>query len=418
MNLSKLESRDVFALVIGLCLSIKIRIIGTFSLSEFLLMLFYFSTSMKSFKRDSNCRKMIGYAILWLIGTCIANYANNINMMDSFKGIFFLVVFIILIPPVYALFSEKPERILLFFLGMGVSSLYMKYFAQTEQVAEMWNADVYRFYAYASLIAGISYYIYFKGRYSLAIIIMEAVSIVGLFYASRNLFLTTTLGAILLIVISKMRGKMDTQINSFRRRIPMYLVAGLIGVVVVDVVYEQLAKERILGDDAYYKYVTQSEGGNLLEGGRAEFFMGLELVRKKPIVGWGSYAKDTWGFRADYAMRHNRIYHDPVSDYDYLPAHSWVVGAWMQNGILGAIFWFYILILLWKIFKSGCLLCEPRILGLLIFQIVAMLWNWAFSPFGDRVSFLVLMLTLMVIYRNYNTGLYRDRPYEIQRLKI
>lgn len=405
IHLSKLDKKDYFVLLLGLLLVVKIRVIGTFSISEILLFLTWFSPSMRKYHKDRNVKKMISYAILWLIGTIISNLVNHTEMMDSLKGVFFVLILIMIIPPVYGLVQEKPERVLLFYIGSGISALYGKYFAATEGIRESLASDVYQFYAYAAFVGSIVFVLYYKGKRKLAILIMEAMAVVTLFHASRNFFLNTSIAAIILLIILNGKGSINAQRISFKKKIPVVLMFGLIAAFGVSVVYEDLASNGVLGEAAYEKYVRQSQGGNLLEGGRQETFMGIELITMKPIFGWGSYAKDTWGFKAKYAAKHGREYHDFGYDPE-LPAHSHVVNAWMQNGILGGLFWFFIIIMMAKAFISGSLLYEPRILGLLVFKCVAEMWDWAFSPFGDRVSFCFIFLTLLAILFNYQSGLY------------
>lgn len=404
LDFRHLDKKDIFVLICGLTIVIRIRIVGTFLLPEILLAFYYLTTRFSSYKKDKNIKKLIGYCFLWLIGTIIANVVNDINLEDSLKGVVFLLILLILIPPIHHLLIDKPERILLFYLGSGISGLFMPYFAVSEMQAIMWSGEVFQFYAYVGLVASFCYYLYYKGNKKLSIALLEIASIVGLFNGSRNLFLTTTVAAIILLYSLKSGNK----VQSYSKRIPALLVTLLLGVFVVDYVYEELAGSGVLGEYAYQKYLTQKEGGNIVQGGRTATFMGLMLVAEKPITGWGSYAKDTWGFSENYYYEHNMKYYEDPYSTPILPSHSYFVGAWMQNGILGAVFWIWILVMLWKIFKSGCLLQEPRIMGLLIFQFTALLWNWAFSPFGDRVTFLFLMITYLIIYRNYRLGLYHS----------
>lgn len=404
LDFKHLDSTDKYVFLVGLCFSVNIRLVGIFSLSEFLLLPLAFKY-WNALQVDKNAERLRNFAYLWVLGAVIANRVNNIDMFDSIKGIFFLLLFILLMPPIYHLLSDKPERILLFYLGTAISGLFSPFLVQDSAIAEMLAADVYRFYAFAGLFMAIGGLLYFKGKRTLAIVLIELVSIIGLFKASRNLFLTSTLGAGILLIMNGKKGSLESKIALFRKKIGNYFFLGFIALMAVDVIYENLAANGTLGEAAYEKYIYQKQSGNILEGGRALTFMGLELVKMKPITGWGSYAKDTWGFREMYSYEHGLNYHD-TGEIKLLPAHSIFVGSWMQNGILGAFFWIYVLIVLWKVFKSGCLFCEPRVAGILVFKMMAFLWDWAFSAFGNRVTVLFLVMTLMVIYRNYQQGKY------------
>ena len=84
----------------------------------------------------------------------------------------------------------------------------------------------------------------------------------------------------------------------------------------------------------------------------------------------------------------------------------------MQDGILGGLFWLYVLWMFWKIFISGCFMFERRLLCLLMFQFCSLLWNMMFSPFGDRVSTAALIITFFVIYDNQKKGFYQSEIVE------
>lgn len=413
LSFSRLDKKDWFVFFIGLFMVVKIRIIGTFSLAEVFLLLSYFSGRVLRCWKDRNVRWLMVFAFLWIIGTIVANYSNDIEKIDFIKGVFFKLLFLLLISPIYNLVYDKPERLLLFFIGMGISGIWAPDFAQTEAVAEMWSSAVYRFYAYFGLVSAISYYLYFKGWKKFAILIMEITSIIGLFNASRNVFLTVTIAAILLLVFNRRNGSQWQNVAYFKKNLLYYLFVGILSLYLVDVAYETAASKGILGQAAYEKYENQVSEGNLLRGGRAEFFMGIELIKMKPIVGWGSYAKDTWGFRWRYSVEHNQPFHGNESsdEYDGLPGHSYIVGSWMSSGIFGGLFWIYILIVIWKVFKSGCMLYEPRLFGLLMFQLMALLWAIFFSPFGERVQVLFFVITLLVIYDFYIKGIYQSQRY-------
>jgi len=418
LSVRSLDGRDVFTLMLGLLAVVKIRVVGTFSLSEFLLLAMYFTSSVYRWKRDRNCVKLFVFASLWLVGTVISDYVNQSDTIDALKGAFFIVMMMLLIPPIYSLLYDKPERVLLYFVGTGISGLYSHFFAATDFIKETMASDVYRFYAYAAFGSVFVYIFYFKGKKNLAIFIREVIAILTLFHASRNYFLTTTIAAVLLLYINKIKGSTQQRVISFRKKVPTLLVAGLIGVLMVDVVYEELASSGVLGQAAFDKYMTQKQTGNIVQGGRMATFMGIELIKQKPITGWGSYAKDTWGFMSNYYYQHNiDDITSPELEYE-LPAHSYIVGAWMQNGILGGVFWIFIIVLVWKIFKSGCLLHEPRILGMMMYLFVGLLWDWAFSPFGDRMRFLFIMLSMLVIYDYDQKGCYSNSSIIIKKLKI
>ena len=86
---------------------------------------------------------------------------------------------------------------------------------------------------------------------------------------------------------------------------PKIFLTIFITLVSVSFIYETLVLNGTLGDEAKKKYIVQSARGGVLEGGRGETFMGIELIRRNPIIGYGSYAKDKTGsFFSEYYREH------------------------------------------------------------------------------------------------------------------
>lgn len=414
----KLDKTDKLVLFLGIMVTFKIRIIGMFSIAELILMAMFVFQNNSYYKSNQYVKKLWGLAILWMVGTIISNAYNHIEQLDFIKGVFFLVVLVIIIPPIYKLLYLKPERIVLFFLGYGFGYLFNKSAAMDDSGSGSLGEQIYFFYSVMMAVAGVAYFLYLKGYHRIAILMRYGIAVVGLFNMARNPFLTGTI-AFLLLWLMRDRGQ-NTALSmvNFKRKIPRYFLIAMFAVFAADSIYEPLAANGTLGYEAQQKYYQQKmSGGNALEGGRAETFMGIQLIKENPIWGYGSYAKDEGDrFHMRYANEHNTEY-IWTGDYDrYLPGHSHIVGAWVQNGILGGLFWLYVLFMCWKVFSSGCIMCEPRLLCLLMFQSCAFLWDLCFSPFGDRTFTMFFVVTLFIIYDRAMKGDYQAG--QVQRLNL
>lgn len=418
IGLNNLDKTDKLVLLLGFLVTIKIRIVGIFSGAELILMAMLLFQKNSQYKKNVFVSNLRIFAILWMVGTIASNMYNHVEQMDFIKGVFFLVVLILIIPPIYKLLYEKPERIVLFFLGYGFGQILAPYTTSDADMSESLGADVYVFYGILSAVAGISYFLYLKGYTKISIIMRYGIAIVGLFNMARNPFLTSTIALLLLWLMRKEKGDNNISLGNFKRKIPRFFLFAVIAMFAADSIYEPLAASGTLGYDAQEKYYKQKiSGGNALEGGRAETFMGIQLIKENPIWGYGSYAKDEGDrFHMRYANEHNTEY-IWTGDHDrYLPGHSHIVGAWVQNGILGGLFWLYVLFMCWKVFSSGCIMCEPRLLCLLMFQSCAFLWDLCFSPFGDRTFTMFFVITLFIIYDRAMKGEYQAG--QVQRINI
>ena len=131
---------------------------------------------------------------------------------------------------------------------------------------------------------------------------------------------------------------------------------------------------------------------------RSDAFQSLFLISNNPIIGYGSYAKDKNELIRQFDKETNR------SKNDLLPGHSYILGAWVYSGILGALFWIYILYLIFVFIKDKILL-DDKLIGINVLLSFQMLWNILFSPFADRLNFL-FFITLAVIQINLKKSEY------------
>jgi hypothetical protein len=74
------------------------------------------------------------------------------------------------------------------------------------------------------------------------------------------------------------------------------------------------------------------------------------------------------------------------SESDLIPSHSYIVGAWVEAGFVGALFWFWELMLTARalIATQGA---NSALALLIAFVVFNLLWNLAFSPFGAEARF-------------------------------
>lgn len=420
LGLGKLDKNDKLVLLLGFLVTIKIRIVGMFSGAELVLMAMLLFQNNSQYKSNKYVKRLWILAIFWMIGTIVSNMYNNVAQLDFIKGVFFLVVLILIIPPIYKLLYEKPERIALFFLSYGLGQLLAPYTTTDADLAKGLETEVYVFYGILAFISGISYVLYVKGYRKLSVLARYTIAIIGLFNEARNPFLTGTIAFLLIWIMSKQsEGEIASVMSRYKRKVPRYFMIAMIAAFAADSIYEPLAAKGTLGDAAQEKYYKQKRNGvSTLEGGRMETFMGIQLICDNPIMGYGSYAKDrNDNFHYKYANEHKLEYSAWILPTDrYLPSHSHIVGAWMENGILGGVFWLYVLYVFWKVFSSGCIMCEPRLLCLLMFQSCTFAWDVCFSPFGDRTFTMFFIITLFIIYDRAKKGHYQSG--QVKRLRI
>jgi hypothetical protein len=164
------------------------------------------------------------------------------------------------------------------------------------------------------------------------------------------------------------------------------LIAGMWGIFSI---YGYGAKSGLFGEIEREKYAIQSSGvAGLLLGGRSEILVSSVAIYDSPLIGHGSWAKDPF-YQALLATTLSELGYESMGEEEdsegLIPTHSYLFGAWVESGIVGALFWFWVL---WC--TAGTLLrATGREPMLPFFAFVGMLlaWNVLFSPYGAEGRF-------------------------------
>lgn len=399
--------KDFLTILVAIISGIKFRYLGTFYAGEIFLYIMLFFISWRPLFNNQYASNLFKLALLWLLSAYITDIWTNNSTTNTLKGEFNIIFFLAQFPGVYWLLYDKPKRFLYFLIAVGVVSipnLYLFGPEVDESDFGMMGENIWLYYALVPIAIGCISWLYYKGKITapIATIMMLCFGIFMLFHNSRNVFLTMTLSAILLYQIDRSKGQpFYRRVSMFRVRIVNIFIMLFLGALIVNSVYESLASRHILGEYAYQKYQTQIQADNILEGGRAETFMGIELIRRKPIIGYGSYAMDKGDkFHKEFASASGKKYRRPFKERR-MPAHSHIVGAWMWNGIGGGIFWLYVLLLMWRVFRSGAMLTESALLPGILMTFTARIWEILFSPFGLRIPETFFLMFLTIIYNDF-----------------
>jgi hypothetical protein len=155
--------------------------------------------------------------------------------------------------------------------------------------------------------------------------------------------------------------------------------------------YHYAAGQRYLGERAYDKYKMQSEGNlNLLLSGRAEWLASPQAVMDSPIVGHGSWARDKkYVDMMESRLSQAGLYAQAeLETSDLIPTHSYLMQAWVESGILGALFWFWAIAITIRGLYGA--VKRPSPYNAFYFFIgFSFLWDVLFSPFRGEARVVV-----------------------------
>jgi O-antigen ligase len=155
-------------------------------------------------------------------------------------------------------------------------------------------------------------------------------------------------------------------------------------------VYETAADNGWLGLEARDKYLAQTSGDlSLLQSGRAESLVSTQAIADSPIIGHGSWAKDYTYVSTFIAILESKgfeIQGDPYAS-PLIPEHSFLLGAWVNAGIMGGVFWLAVIGTAMKALYVTLKRKESpaTFVGFILFSL---LWDVMFSPFGAAQRFL------------------------------
>ena len=402
-GLYKAQNKDWLIFLLGLLTMIKMRLLGTFGVSELIMIPMLFFIPKKEFLENKQAVTVFLLTCLWCIGNIFTDVYRGTSDIDCIKGTVSIMMMAFLIPVAYWCIKDKPERIFYFIAGLAISYSIGFFFQASENYTEE-DKDVWQVYAFQYIAVYISGTLFLHKKWAYAYLTLIGYGLWSLFHMSRNVLLSNGLAACIIWYshfIYNKTSSIKTAQNLFNKRIIILLVLLGGGIGGGTLLYESLASEGALGERARAKYEMQKNTEIGLASARGDFFITLHLIRKSPIIGYGSYAKDknelAYKESRKLGLYHSRHYLQHKIRNHIIPGHSYILGAWVFSGILGLPIWLYALYLIFLFFKRG-LYCQYSISPLLTIWSTIMIFNILFSPFQNRpiiAFFLAIILAIL-----------------------
>lgn len=413
--------------LIGLFTSTEVRIVGAVGISELVLLLvapFVFISTIGTLRKDG-FMPYLYMTFIVMAGCLISAYANKTPTTSLMKGFAEVYSLFAVVVCLHRLLRDDFLAIRWLVLGGALSSMLCIFIFQKGSVRQFGDDALISADAMAATIgyavfwANITrsclyvpiegWYLKMKKWYFFVASIVVICSAMFLSGASgRSSTLCAGITAILLMVGSPQRKRLD-----FLRRHLIMLGAVLLAFGIgYKAIYREMATSGMLGEEAQNKYMRQTKRGSgiisLLMGGRAEFFAGGYACLQKPLLGYGSWAVDTDGVYGEflrqygvegeyenYILESYRQYSNGGMAH-LIPGHSCIIQFWLWFGIMGLIFWIYILLLLKNVLFKWLAIYPPWY-GYLACVVPLFLWNVFFSPFGGRIGIATLITVCLFI---------------------
>ena len=377
---STLSALDIWAFVLPTVSFVQVIVIGQLIVSE-LLMVVMLPWLWSAQDRPRISRWFVVIWAGWLLSQVMTDLIRGSAFVDFARG-WSAIVFTFTDFAAILVLAGTPRRARLFALGLATSGLLSYFVARSGfAVSDPWKfalAVPIGFGLAACLSGGMG-----ARLRSFAVGVFVVFGVLNFLFGFRSLggVSLLTAGYLTLSAIAS-RPKIARPHSLLRVAAALVFLGFAVGGILQ--IYDTAASQGLLGSSAQIKYLDESGALGVLVGGRSEILVSAQAIIDSPILGHGSWAKD---FRyaelltAQLSSLGYEIGAGP-SDVGLIPTHSYLTQAWVWAGILGGAFWLVILVI--AVWLLGTLYSfRVTLLPLLVFSTILLLWNIAFSPYGD-----------------------------------
>lgn len=241
--------------------------------------------------------------------------------------------------------------------------------------------------------------------YSISIPFVVAVVAFKTTVSGRSAVLMLLVGAFLIAIGRKSARKM----KSIGRYFIIIIGGGLLLLFAAKSLYSYAAENGMLSEEMTEKYEFQTRQGkgilSIIASGRTEPIVGAYAALHQPLIGYGALPIDKYGCYVTVLAKLG----DDEAIYDFykraqrwgttmipVKTHSHIIGAWVNSGIIGLIFWTYVLYIMYDVFRRH-MAALPQWFGYLCLALPMMGWHIFFSPLVGRSSEAIFITVLLVV---------------------
>lgn len=400
---------DVLIFLIPFVQFVRLKMIGVLSGSDILLLAtFVCLVISRKVKIEPPVAKwLLLLCSLWLASQCVTDIVRHTAFADYARGWSNIGFTIVNFTVYFTLLYGNRRRLIFFGWGLVFGTLLTVLVNPDEyMLLDPWKFGFSNAFSWAVLLIASSE----SCRNDWAIVLSGMAGVVNFLMNARSIG-GICLATALYLVITRVMRRRSKQGKKLKTSSILAIGAlTILGAVGIFSAYKYAARTGMLGDEARQKYETQSSGRfGLLLGGRTEMLGYLPAIYDSPILGHGSWAKDPVYLLLERQALARFGYED-AQDLSadsiregLIPAHSYIFGAWVNAGILGAFFWVFISVVTVKVFfrlyTPGAILVP-----LSSFAAIFMIWNLLFAPYGAEMRiitpyYIVLLISSLPLIR-------------------
>lgn len=417
-NLSRSSAEgSLLPFLIGLGSVTQIRVIGALGISELILLpmaLFAVFQRPRALSRHP-MPVLLMIAFGWLLSAIATDLYRGTEMTNSLKGAGNIALWICCLIAMCIVLSENPTRIRSFSVGVFFSSVIALYYFRPSSLESLLAAQEEETLSFRSAYVGVLSY----GMVAVSLLLSRRTSllcaglllggVVCFLNGSRSVGLSfCSAGAVLPLLINYSKQGHRQLARGTWLALPLLVIMGGL----VSYGYSQAASTGLLGEGEQDRYLAQSQSKIGILQGRSEFASAILAIADSPILGHGSFVRDTNEYRLKGAELLGITPHPTIVAKCHemnIPGHSHIWGFWIWHGLLGAVFWIYVLLFVVKFIKKYMLL-EPEYLPFLLLICLGFCWSILFSPFGSRPIAAANLVFLILIYQKHRSSTSQPEP--------
>ena len=398
----ELHSADVLAFAIPFLQFVQFNVVGILYASELLLVatFIYLAVCRKLRLSTPVSMRFVALCTAWLISQVVTDFIRHSAFADYARGWSKIAMTLIAFTVFYALLYGRERRLVIYGWGLVVGCT-LGFFISPGQWAK---AYPWKFGMSYPVTLGVVLLACRKnfGK-SWPVIITAIIGTINIAAGARSQG-GVCLAVALYLLFARPEPRKADGISTLKKgyTVAFVVLCGL-SVLAILWTYRYAARSGLLGYEAQENYEQQSAGDyGVLLGGRSAILGSIPAIYDSPILGHGSWARDPiYVFAQLQAMaamgyENTSAIEEEELEEGYIPAHSFLFGAWVEAGIVGAILWVWVLVLavrcLVKTYTS-----DTMLLPMVAFCGLSLVWNLLFSPYGAEQRIIVPFYLVVIM---------------------
>ena len=354
---------------------------------------------------------------LWLLGQIITDLVRGTPFADYSRGWSKIVFFSLQFAVLWLLLSRSPRLVAVYGLGLGVAYVLRAYTLSGAEAEYPWKFGLGAGIAMIGASGGDLLSRRGRALVLAPVALVAAAGLLALYHDARSTFGIAALCAGYVFVLARVFSKDQRKEPMNPARFAMLAFLGVVFCHLAILGYSTLALNGDLGEAAKRKYEDQARGDiNIIQAGRVESLVSTVAIADSPVLGHGSWARNV-GYVRLLAKKRAELGIPDVSGSegysDLIPSHSHILGAWVEAGIAGAIFWAWVLILCaGALYRVHFLPATAH--ATIVFSAFTLLWDVMFSPFGADQRF-IRAFQIALMLQTFTRGRVAARLRELHR---